>query len=110
MDANTLITLLFGAGGAGALAGVANLVAALRKGRLANEETLIARLNVDSRQQGERADRADTELASARREFESEAATLRRQRDRARDRAAEFRTLLIGEGRSDVPTLDDLYV
>ena len=110
MDANTLITLLFGAGGAGALAGIANLVAALRKGRLANEETLIARLNVDSRQQGERADKADTDLTTARREFEVESATLRRQRDRARDRAAEFRTLLIGAGRSDVPTLDDLYV
>lgn len=109
MDPNTIITILFGAGGAGALAGLVTLIQAIRKGKLENEENLIARLNADSKQQGDRADKAEADLIAARRAFEAELAVMRQQRDRARDRAAEFRTALIQNGFQNVPTLDDLY-
>lgn len=60
--ATEVIALLLGAGGAGGVAGLVNVLMAWRKGRLESEEHLIARLNADSRQQGERADRAEQEL------------------------------------------------
>lgn len=109
MDLTNLIGPLLGAGGAGGLAGLISVFSQLKKGRLANEETLIARLNLDSRQQGERAEKAESELARARAKFDDESDLLRKQRDRARDRAAQFRTRLIELGVQDVPPLDDLY-
>jgi hypothetical protein len=109
MDWNNLIGILLGAGGTGFLAGLWNIVSQAKKGKLASEETLIARLNGDSRQQGERADRAEAALSEARGRFEAETSTLRQQRDRARDRAAQLRTMLIESGAQNVPTLDDLY-
>jgi hypothetical protein len=109
MDYGNILAVLLGAGGSGALAGAVNIFNKLRKGKLDSEETLIARLNLDSRQQGERADKAEAELAAARAKFDNESGVLRQQRDRARDRAAQLRTQLIGTGAQDVPTLDDLY-
>ncbi len=110
MDLTNLIGPLLGAGGAGGLAGLISVISQLKKGRLANEETLIARLNLDSRQQGERAERAESELARLRTKFDDDSDLLRRQRDRARDRAAQLRTMLIELGAQDVPPQDDLYV
>lgn len=54
-----VIALLLGVGGTGGLAGLVQVYLTARRGKLENEETLIRRLNEDSRQQGQRADRAE---------------------------------------------------
>jgi hypothetical protein len=102
MDVNTVVTILLGAGGTGALMGVYQLYQAFKKGKLENEESLISRLNNDSKQQGERADKAEVDLVAARRAFETELGEMRK--------AAEFRSYLISNNFQDVPTLDDLYL
>jgi hypothetical protein len=109
MDWNSLVAVGLGAGGTGFIAAVWNVFDQRRKGKLATEETLIARLNGDSKQQGERADRAEKALSDAKSQFDADSGNLRRQRDLARDRAAMLRTMLISSGARDVPTLDDLY-
>lgn len=93
-----VLALLLGAGGAGGLAGLINVLMAMRKGRLENEETLIRRLNEDSKQQGLRADEAETR-----------ADTLRRQRDTVWEQAAMYRRQLLELGARNVEPLKDFH-
>jgi hypothetical protein len=98
MAMNELLAVLLGAGGAGGLAGLINVLISYRDKSVNREETLIQRLNQDSKQQGERADRAEVE-----------AEKMRRQRDRARELAARYRAMLIANGVDQLPAADDLY-
>lgn len=93
--ATEVLALLLGAGGAGGLAGLVNVFMAMRRGKLENEETLIRRLNDDSRQQGERADAAQR-LADLR----------TRQRNEVWEQAAMFRRQLLAAGIEAAPLRD----
>lgn len=100
MNFDSLLSVLLGAGGAGGIGGLITVITAARKGRLQNEETLIARLNADSRTQNERADAAEKALSD-----------MTRLRDQARERAALYRARLViaGEDMTTLPGLEDLY-
>ncbi|GAA4992607.1 hypothetical protein WHI96_07985 [Pseudonocardia tropica] len=98
VDLQTVLTLLLGAGGSGALAGLIALYRTWKKGKLEDEETLIARLNSDSKSQGDRADAAEQRLAEAREDHDRVAGELRRQRDEAREDVAWYRSFLIQHG------------
>lgn len=100
MNLETLLPLLLGAGGTGAIAGAVQLVQGLRKGRLENEATLLARLTAETVRQGARADAAETD-----------ADKLRRTRDRALEVAVRYRTRVIecGGRVDDLPGLDSIY-
>lgn len=95
---NEVLALLLGAGGAGGLAGLVNAYISFRDKNSTREETLIQRLNTESKKQQERADEA-----------ERESDLLRQQRDKARELVAFYRGKLISLGE-EVPPLDDLYL
>lgn len=95
--ATEILALLLGAGGAGFFAGLVNVYLAVRKGRIENEETLLRRLDEDSRRQGKRADEAIA-LADLR----------TRQRNRVWEQAAMFRRQLLAAG-IDAPPLEDFH-
>lgn len=87
VDINTLIGLLFIAGGGGALAGIMNFIKTMRSGKVEKEETLIRRLDDDNKKQ-----KAAREAAEARAdEAEKEAEEYRRQRNNAREQLARIR-------------------
>lgn len=92
--ATELLAVLLGAGGAGGLAGLINVYLAARKGKLESDESLIRRLDDDSRRQGQRADEAQR-IADLR----------TRQRNAAWEQAASFRRLLLASGADHVPPL-----
>lgn len=87
IDLNLLVTFLFGAGGAGAVAGVMNVIKTLRSGKIENEETLIRRLDAANKAQGERSEAAEKRADEA----EKEAEAYRRQRNNAREQLARIR-------------------
>ena len=95
---NEILAIVLGAGGAGGIAGLINAWVSYRDKTVAREETLIARLNADSKQQGERADRA-----------EAEADKMRRQRDEGRELVARYRSMLIARGVELPPLGPDFY-
>lgn len=94
MDLNVLFTLLFGAGGAGAVAGILNVIKLMKQGKIESEETLIKRLDVDNKKQQERAEAAEKRADEA----ETEAEGYRKQRNAAREEVARLRWFLIGNG------------
>jgi dsDNA-specific endonuclease/ATPase MutS2 len=91
IDINTLVVLLFGAGGAGAIAGVVNVIKTLRSGKIENEETLIRRLDADNRKQQELREAAEKRADEA----EKEAEVYRKQRNKAREHVAQLRWHII---------------
>jgi hypothetical protein len=95
---NEILALLLGAGGAGGLAGLVNVYLSFRDKSGAREETLIQRLNSESKKQQERADEA-----------EKDSDLLRQQRDRARELVVQYRGRLIALGEQ-LPPIDDLYL
>jgi hypothetical protein len=94
---NETLALLLGVGGAGGLAGIFNIYLSWRNNKASREETLIQRLNSETKRQQDRADEAETD-----------ADKLRHQRDRAREMAAQYRSRLIALGENPPPA-DDLY-
>ena len=87
IDLNVLVTFLFGAGGAGAFAGILNVVKTLRSGKIENEETLIRRLDAANKAQGERTNAAEKRADEAEKETEE----YRKQRNNAREQLARIR-------------------
>lgn len=70
-----ILTLILGGAGGAGIVGVVTAIRGWRTDKWANEGTLAARLNQDSIDQGNRADRE----AHARRRWEDQAGTYRRQ-------------------------------
>ncbi len=104
MNWDTVITLLFGAGGTGAVAGLVNIVKSRQKGKIEREETLIARLDRSNQQHKERADAAETRADEA----EKEAATERRSKLIALEKAARLKALLLqNQIETDIQVWDD---
>lgn len=103
-DLNTLVSLLFIAGGGGAVAGILNVVKTLRSGKIESEETLIKRLDASNKEQLERAQRAEKRAD----ELESEAARYRRNREQALEYAARLRVLLIQNQIEPPPEPEEL--
>lgn len=87
VDINTLVVLLFGAGGAGAIAGVVNVIKTVRSGKIENEETLIRRLDADNKKQQEQREAAERRAEEA----EAEAEGYRKQRNKAEEALARLR-------------------
>lgn len=100
IDLNVLVTFLFGAGGAGAIAGVINVFKTLKSGKIENEETLIRRLDADNKAQQRRAQEAEKRAEDA----EKEAEAYRLQRNKAQEDLARIRWYMISKG-IDPPTL-----
>jgi hypothetical protein len=97
MPWDTIIATLFGAGGAGALAGIANIVKSRQKGKIEREETLIARLDASNKHHQDRADAA-----------EKEAAEERVKAYKALEKAARLKALLLQHGiDTDIQVWDD---
>jgi phage-related protein len=93
-DINTLISLLFIAGGGGAVAGVLNFIKTIRGGKVEKEETLIKRLDADNQKQQRRAEDAERRADQA----EKDAEEYRLQRNAAREDSARLRWFMIQEG------------
>jgi hypothetical protein len=91
VDLNLLVTFLFGAGGAGAVTGILNVIKTMRSGKIENEETLIRRLDTDNQKQAIRAEAAEKRADQA----EKEAEEYRIQRNAAREELARLRWFLI---------------
>jgi hypothetical protein len=94
LDLNFLVTLLFGAGGAGAIAGITNVVKTLRSGKIENEETLIRRMDTDNKKQQARAEEAEKRCDEA----EAEAEAYRKERNAAQEYVALLRRTMIENG------------
>lgn len=104
IDLNTMVVLLFGAGGAGAIAGVVNVIKTLRSGKIENEETLIRRLDADNKAQQERARAAEMRAEEA----ETEAEEYRKQRNAAREELALLRYHVMEKYGERPPSIGDL--
>jgi len=102
LDINVLVTLLFGAGAGGAIAGIINVIKTVRSGKIETEETLIKRLDADNRAQQERTRNAEMRAEEA----EKEAEEYRRQRNKAREELARTRWFVLQKG-IDLPRLGD---
>jgi hypothetical protein len=107
--ADSLLPLLLGVGGTGAIAGILNVVVTNRNGKNANTESLIARLSNDAKTQGDRADKAEMELSTYRRQAQAELSHTQLRLEKARDRAVTFRRQLVALGVEGLPELNDLY-
>lgn len=103
IDINTLVVMLFGAGGAGAIAGVVNVVKTIRGGKIENEETLIRRLDTDNKTQRERAEAAEKKAEEA----EVEAEGYRKQRNKYREELARLRWHVIQKYGEEPPTFGE---
>lgn len=104
-DLNTMISLLFIAGGGGAVAGILNVVKTFRSGKIENEETLIRRLDSDNKKQKEL-----REIAEARAEqAESEAEGYRKQRNEARESLALLRFHVMEKYGEQPPTFGEKH-
>jgi multidrug efflux pump subunit AcrA (membrane-fusion protein) len=90
MPWDTLITALFGAGGAGMVAGLLNIIRSRQTGKIEREETLISRLDKSNQEHKERADAAELKADIA----DEEASKQRRRAERALDIAYHLRRRL----------------
>lgn len=104
IDLNTLVVLLFGAGGAGAIAGVVNVIKTLRSGKIETEETLIRRLDADNKAQQERARAAESRAEEA----EAEAEGYRKERNAAREELALLRFHVMEKYGERPPTIGEM--
>lgn len=86
-DLNTLVSLLFIAGGGGAVASILSVVKTMRSGKIESEDTLIKRMDADNKKQQILREAAEKHAEEA----EKEAEEYRRQRNRARERLARVR-------------------
>lgn len=91
---DTIITALFGAGGAGVIAGLSSVIRSRQKGKIEREETLIARLDASNQRHKERADDAEKRADEAEKETADEA----RAKLKALEKAARLKRLLIENG------------
>lgn len=100
MSLDVLLPLLLGAGGTGAIAGLANVFQQWRKGKLESEQSLMERLNAQTRRQEDRANAAEHDVDE-----------MRRQRDRGLELAVRYRGRLIEVGArlDDMPSVDFIY-
>jgi hypothetical protein len=100
VNLETLLPLLLGAGGTGFIAGAVKLFEGMKKGKIENEATLLARLNAESVRQATRADAAEAETLA-----------MRRARDRALEMAMRYRGRIIecGGRVDDLPSIETLY-
>lgn len=96
MEINALLGLLLGAGGVGGIGGLVAVWRTLRQGRIADEETIIARQLKELTRLERRVDEA-----------EQAEEQMRRQRNVALDQAAQFRRMLIANGVQNIPQLED---
>lgn len=103
-DLNTLVVLLFGAGGAGAIAGVVNVIKTLRSGKMENEETLIRRLDADNKAQQLRTREAEHRAEEA----ETEAEGYRKERNAAREELALLRYHWMEKYGEKPPTIGEM--
>lgn len=103
LDLNVLITLLFGAGGTGAIVGLTNVVKTWRGGKIESEETLIKRLDADNRKQQELRIAAERHADEA----EAEAEEYRRQRNAAQEKLARLRWHYIEKTGEQPPEFGD---
>lgn len=103
LDINVLVTLLFGAGAGGAIAGVVNVIKTLRSGKIENEETLIRRLDADNKKQQELRVGAEKRAYEA----EKEAEEYRRQRNKAQEELARLRWFYIQKTGEQPPKFGD---
>lgn len=102
-DLNTLISLLFIAGGGGAVAGVLNFIKTIRSGKVETEETLIKRLDADNQKQQRRAEDAERRADQA----EKDAEEYRKQRNDAREQLAQLRWHVIEKYGEQPPKIGD---
>lgn len=102
-DINTLVSLLFIAGGGGAVAGIINLIKTLRSGKIEKDETLIRRMDSDNKKQQSRAEEAERDASEARAETEE----YRKQRNEAREQLARLRWQYIQKTGEDPPRLEE---
>ena len=102
-DLNTLISLLFIAGGGGAVAGILNFIKTIRSGKVETEETLIKRLDADNQKQQKRAEEAERRANEA----EKEAEAYRIERNQAREELANFRWSVIEKYGPQPPSIGD---
>jgi dsDNA-specific endonuclease/ATPase MutS2 len=86
-DPNTLVSLLFIAGGGGVVASIMSVVKTLRSGKIENEETLIKRLDADNKKQQKLRESAESRADQA----DKEAEEYRKQRNHAREQLARVR-------------------
>lgn len=91
MPWDTIITALFGAGGAGLFAGISNVIKSRQKGNIEREETLITRLDSSNKHHQERADLAEDRADKAEKEAEQE----RRSKIKALEKAARLKAILL---------------
>lgn len=103
LDLNVLVTLLFGAGAGGAVAGILNVIKTLRGGKIENEETLIRRLDIDNQKQQKLREAAETRAEYA----EKEAEEYRIQRNKAREELAQLRWHVIEKYGVQPPIIGD---
>ena len=104
MDLNLLVTLIFGAGGAGAIAGVLNVIKTLRSGKIENEETLIKRLDADNQKQQSLREEADARAEKASKEAED----YRKQRNAAQEELARLRWHYINKTGEQPPRFGEV--
>lgn len=102
-DLNTLISLLFIAGGGGAVAGILNVVKTIRSGKVDNEENLIRRLDADNKKQQTLREAAEKRAEAA----EKEAEEYRKQRNHAREELAQLRWHYIDKTGENPPRFGD---
>lgn len=93
-DINVLVTLLFGAGAGGVVAGILNVVKTMRSGKVETEETLLRRIDADNKSQQRLREEAEEEARQARREAEE----YRKQRNSALEEAARLRWFMLKNG------------
>jgi len=93
-DFNSLVTLLFIAGGGGAAAGILNFVKTIRGGKIEKEETLIKRIDEDNQRQKSLREAAELRAEEA----EKEAEAYRRQRNQAQEQLAKLQWFAIRQG------------
>lgn len=96
MDINALLGILLGVGGAGGIGGLVAVYRTIKQGRIADEESIIARQLKELARLEKRAEEA-----------EGGETAMRIERDRAMDQAAYFRRVLISNGFTDVPQLEE---
>lgn len=104
-DINTLISLLFIAGGGGAVAGIINFIKTIRGGKVEKEETLIRRIDDDNQKQKVLREAAEKRTEEA----EKEAEEYRKQRNEAREQLARVRWHVMQQYGDDLRQFEGIH-